>query len=250
MDELKFLIVEDNPSTALELEIQIQELGAGIYKIVDNSKDALKCIETGEVDVVIMDVHIKGPKNGIELAASFKKRNLPVLFITSSEDPKLYQKALTLGPIGYLVKPFNRLTLQSTIEVAIQQASRKNRGDNTPESKNSWPNDTIINDAFFIKQNNLLRKIPFDSVLWIKTEGNYSLIYTTDKRYILKLSLKRVLEQLPRKFFVQIQRAYIVALPKIEDIDVARSEVIIQKEKLPLGRNYREELLGRLNILK
>ena len=108
----------------------------------------------------------------------------------------------------------------------------------------------FVQDAFFVKQNNLLRKIPIDEVLWIKTEGNYSLIHTITKKYILKLSLKKVLEQLPTTYFIQIQRAYIIALSKIEDIDTSTSEVIINKERLPLGRNYKEGLFSRLKILK
>ena len=108
----------------------------------------------------------------------------------------------------------------------------------------------FIHDALFVKQNNLLRKIPIEDVLWIKTEGNYSLIHTTSKKYILKLSLKKVLEQLPHDYFLQIQRAYIVALPKIEDIDISTNEVIINKERLPLGRNFRDALFSCLKILK
>lgn len=108
----------------------------------------------------------------------------------------------------------------------------------------------FINDALFVKQNNLLRKIPIEDVLWIKTEGNYSLIHTTSKKYILKLSLKKVLEQLPSDYFIQIQRAYIIALPKIEDIDISTNEVIIHKERLPLGRNFKEDLFSCLKILK
>lgn len=108
----------------------------------------------------------------------------------------------------------------------------------------------FIHDALFVKQNNLLRKIPIEDVLWIKTEGNYSLIHTVGKKYILKLSLKKVLEQLPSDYFIQIQRAYIIALPKIEDIDISTNEVIINKERLPLGRNFRDSLFSCLKILK
>jgi len=112
------------------------------------------------------------------------------------------------------------------------------------------PHRTILKDAFFVKQNNLLRKVPIKDVLWIRTEGNYSIIHTTSKKYILKLSLKKVLEQLPKDYFIQIQRAYIVALSKIKDIDIATSEVVINKERLPLGRNYRDALFSCLRILK
>ena len=108
----------------------------------------------------------------------------------------------------------------------------------------------VIPDAYFVKQNNMLHKVKVDEVLWIKAEGNYSIIYTLSKKYILKLSLKKILNQLPGNYFKQIQRAYIIALTKIDDIDMGTNEVIIQKTRLPLGRNYREDLMSSLRILK
>lgn len=124
------------------------------------------------------------------------------------------------------------------------------KDEHKPTNISNPPKRAMLNDAFFVKQNNLLRKVPIKDVLWIRTEGNYSIIHTITKKYILKLSLKKVLEQLPKDYFIQIQRAYIVALPKIQDIDIGSSEVIINKERLPLGRNYRDALFGCLRILK
>lgn len=105
-------------------------------------------------------------------------------------------------------------------------------------------------DAFFIKQNNVLKKIPFEDVLWIKAEGNYSMVHVNSKRFVLKISLKRVLEQLPHDVFQQIHRAYIVALNKVDDIDIANNELTVGGEKLPIGRSYRDDLLSNLTIVK
>lgn len=105
-------------------------------------------------------------------------------------------------------------------------------------------------DSFFVKQNNILKKIPFDTVLWIKAEGNYSMVHIDNKRYVLKISLKRVLDQLPSDRFLQIHRAHIVDVLKIDDIDIASSELSVNGHKLPIGRSYKEQLLGKINIVK
>lgn len=236
MDELKFLIVEDNPSTAIKLKQQIEAIGCHPVKIVDNVVAALQYIEKEVVDAVIANVFINGKPEGIQLAAQLKVRELPIFLITSSDDPEIYRQARLAQPMGYFVQPFSPYTLQNTIDISFTKKRLSEVG--------------FVKDAFFIKQNNLLRKIPIDQVLWIKTEGNYSLIHTTTKKHVLKLSLKKVLEQLPIGHFVQIQRAYIVALSKVEDIDMGTNEVIVNKERLPLGRNYKEALFSRLKILK
>jgi len=105
-------------------------------------------------------------------------------------------------------------------------------------------------DAFFIKQNNIYKKIPFDTVLWIKAEGNYSMVHVDNKRYVLKISLKKVTEQLPSDLFIQVHRAYIVYMAKIGDIDISNNELIIGEQKIPLGRSYRNDLFSKLDIIK
>ncbi|MFK7978586.1 MAG: LytR/AlgR family response regulator transcription factor [Saprospiraceae bacterium] len=239
MDELKFLIVEGNATTAASLEQQIESIGCYPVKTVDTVLAALKYVDREVVDAVIANVFINGKPEGIELAAQLKTRHLPIFLIAASEDPEIYRQARQVQPMGYFVQPFSKYTLKNTIDISLKQRRLQR------------PFEVgFVQDAFFVKQNNLLRKIPIDEVFWIKTEGNYSLIHTTTKKYILKLSLKKVLEQLPTTYFIQIQRAYIIALSKIEDIDTSTSEVIINKERLPLGRNYKEGLFSRLNILK
>lgn len=238
MNELNFLIVDDNASSALALEKHIKEISKNtIYQSISIGK-VKNYLGTKTVDLVIIKISLDNQPNGILLATDLKEKNIPFLFITDSTDANLFYQAKATSPIGYLVEPFNKFSLQHIIEVAFRKKNDHSL------------NDVLVNDALFVKQNNLLRKIPFDAVLWIKTEGNYSIIHTKEKRYILKLSLKKVLEQLPKNYFLQIQRAYIVALPQIEDIDIAANDVIVNKERLPLGRNYREALFNCLKILK
>ncbi len=241
MDELKILIVEDNLSTMQELEKQIKKIGCKPVKVVNNARAALQYIKHEYVDAVISKVIINGEPEGIQLANKLKHIKLPVIFIASSEDPTIYQLAKQANPTGYLVQPIKGVELRSAIDSSLKKINNK---------KKVKMKEGFIHDALFVKQNNLLRKIPLADVLWIKTEGNYSLIHTTSKKYILKLSLKKVLEQLPPDYFIQIQRAYIIALPKIEDIDISTNEVIINKERLPLGRNFRDALFSCLKILK
>ena len=105
-------------------------------------------------------------------------------------------------------------------------------------------------DNFYIKHNNLLKKIPFDSLLWIKADGNYSMIHAKNSQFVLKIPLKRIASQLPSTHFCQIHRAYVVSLSKIDNIDITNSELMVNQEKLPIGGNFRDGLLSSLSIIK
>ncbi len=242
MDELKFLVVGDDPSKATDLEQKIKAIGCSPVKTVSTTQSALQYLNEAYVDAVIANVSLNGGLGGIELAATLRERNLPVFLISADDDPALYQQVKRTFPAGYFIEPIQQVTLQSAIDTALRK--------NGSPKKDSQLASPVLKGSFFVKQNNLLRKVPIKDVLWIRTEGNYSIIHTITKKYILKLSLKKVLEQLPQDYFIQIQRAYIVALPKIQDIDIGSSEVIVNKNRLPLGRNYREALFSCLRILK
>jgi len=61
--------------------------------------------------------------NGVELARSLVKKNIPFIFITQSRDRSTYNAAQSLKPLAYLVKPFDLFTLQSTLEQAVRTLS-------------------------------------------------------------------------------------------------------------------------------
>ncbi|MEZ4986457.1 MAG: response regulator [Saprospiraceae bacterium] len=57
---LEVLIVEDDLSFALELEMLLADLGYSVASIVDNAKDALRQIASKSIDIILMDVGLKG----------------------------------------------------------------------------------------------------------------------------------------------------------------------------------------------
>ena len=76
------------------------------------------------------------------------------------------------------------------------------------------------------------------------------MVYVGNKRFVLKISLKKILDQLPSDIFQQIHRAYIVAINQIDDIDISNNELAVGQEKLPIGRSYRDGLLSNITIVK
>ena len=67
---LKILIVEDELSFALELQMLLEELNYNVLKHVDNSDEALKVIYENHPDLIFMDIDIKGDLSGIEIGTS------------------------------------------------------------------------------------------------------------------------------------------------------------------------------------
>lgn len=99
--------------------------------------------------------------------------------------------------------------------------------------------------GIFLKVKNRLEKIHFKEIRWIMAKDVYSIIRTSDARYLVSHSLKEMEEKLaPFSNFKRIHRSYLVNLDFIEAIE--EGEVIIESESIPIGPAYKEDLLSGL----
>ena len=253
MDELKLdvLIVEDNLSFALELEMLIQEIGYNIVGRVDNSDEALEIILNKQPDFILMDVDIKGNMTGIEIGDKIKHLDIPILFITSFGDDVHYQKAKQTLMVGYLVKPIDKFTLLTSIQLAIAQIQKKNVLDiYTTEGEDE---DFIFNDFIFFKKKGIYHKVSIDNIMFIKSDNNYCEAYVNKSlKFMTRTPLSKIEALSPPTRFMRVHRKYIVQLNKIEKIDFQSSKIMVTGYEFPISRSKRkelEEVIKRIGIM-
>lgn len=111
------------------------------------------------------------------------------------------------------------------------------------------PPATILQDSFFIRNNYTLIRVRVKDVWWVHADGNYCYVVTSEKKYIVKSSLKKLLSRLPVSLFVQIHKGYVVQIECIEKVDIKENVVMVCDTPLPLGRIYKEQLLENLDII-
>ena len=116
----KVLIVEDESIIAMELEQQIKQLGYAVIEPVASGEAALRNAEIERPDLVLMDIRIQGPADGIETAEAIRYRfDIPVIYLTAHADQATIQRAKMTEPLGYLLKPWREHELQAAITVAL-----------------------------------------------------------------------------------------------------------------------------------
>lgn len=117
---INVLIVEDEALIAMDLEMIVESMNFNVVGTSDNGDDALDLIATRDPDLILLDVNIKGHKDGIELAEIIKeKTKKPFIFITSYADKATLDRAKHTLPYGYILKPFSEQELKATIEIAL-----------------------------------------------------------------------------------------------------------------------------------
>ena len=106
-----------------------------------------------------------------------------------------------------------------------------------------------VSKNIFIKHGHVLKRLRLNEIVWIKSDGNYCTFSLVDKKHVLKISLTRVLDGLPRDAFVQIHRSYAVRIDQITSIDIHENLIFIDGVSLPIGRKYKESFLARINLI-
>ena len=104
------LLIEDDAFNQTAIKIFIGKSYDTI--VTDSSEGAIELLNNNKVDILLMDISIKGSKNGLELTkeikASKKYSHIPVIAITAHAFEKDKQNAFEAGCDDYLSKPFSK----------------------------------------------------------------------------------------------------------------------------------------------
>ncbi len=120
MAQESILIVEDEFATALAFRTQLEKVGYRVDKIVSTALEAIKLARERRPDLVLMDIKLVGPIDGIEAARQIRTDlDIPVVYVTAYCDDATLQRAKQTQPFGYVTKPVSEPQLQTTIDLAL-----------------------------------------------------------------------------------------------------------------------------------
>lgn len=138
------LIVEDEGIVAKDMQQTLRELGYDAYAIASGADDAVACASERCPDLVLMDIRIKGERDGIETAQLLTDRfAVPIVYLTAHADDATLDRAKLTAPHGYLVKPVKVAELRSAIEVSLYKHSLEKR----QQQRERWYATTLLSIA-------------------------------------------------------------------------------------------------------
>ena len=247
---MKILVVEDERLFANTICIMLDELGYSQVQVVDNAEEAMRLFKAFSPDVVLMDIRIKGDKDGIAVAEYINQstKPVPVIFMTSMEDKETFERAKQTNPIAYLIKPFDIGTLERTIELSIYKYYKATWD---TEIFSEWSKDVLAPDSFFVKVNNKLEKVLIQDIVLVMAESKYIELHVLKQRMVIRLSLNELLEKLPVDTFVRISRSHIINTKHLQNIDLANNKIELATGiEVMIGKTYKDNFLDRLKILQ
>ena len=124
MSNVSVLIIEDEGVVAHDIARRLRKLGYDVAGIKTSSDQALDYLSIHTPDLILCDIIIDGPMDGIAVAEEvFSHKNIPLIFLTALSDKPTLERAKKVLPYGYIVKPFNNHDLSTAIELALYKHS-------------------------------------------------------------------------------------------------------------------------------
>lgn len=122
----KILVVEDETIVAWDIKETLEKLGHTIVDMVVSADEALGSAFGEHPDLVLMDIRLEGEVDGITAGDEiYHQLNIPVIYLTAHADEITLARATKTDPFGYITKPFQSQSLQSTIKVALQRHQKE-----------------------------------------------------------------------------------------------------------------------------
>ena len=116
----RVLVVEDEAIVARDIAMQLSELGYVAVGIASSAEQALEMVAALAPDLVLMDIQLGGPTDGIAAAETIRQQYaLPVVFITAYSADEILARAKLTEPYGYILKPFTDRELRVTLTMAL-----------------------------------------------------------------------------------------------------------------------------------
>lgn len=174
MDKTRIMIVEDEGITSAYIESTLKQLGFTVSSIESSSDMAIEKAEEDNPDLILMDIHINGTKDGIVTAEEIQTRfNIPVVYLTAHSDEATLERAKLTDPFGYVLKPLDPKDLRVNIELAMYKHKMQNKLKELAhyDLLTGLPNRTLLFDRLDQALKNAKRNNMKVAVLMIDLDG-------------------------------------------------------------------------------
>jgi len=125
VSDIKIVLVDGNVE-AMDIKGKLESLGYEVPCVVSTGEEAIKKVLDIKPDLVLMDIDLNGDMDCIEVASKIKEINVPLIFQTKELDDSKAKKVMGIRPYGVLIKPYEEIELQSTLEMAFYKIKAEN----------------------------------------------------------------------------------------------------------------------------
>ncbi len=238
------LIVSDHTTLAKSTSKMLVALGYDFRIIQGHSDQATSVFETENIQCILYPFLLKDKKEKIHWGQQLSEiYRIPIVFLATQIDLTFLHYFKTFDFPIYLAKPYDKDDLAVNIELAIFNYPYLNR----PPKEQAPHLATASTASFLIKKDQVLHRVHYQNILYFKSDHVYvSIHFQGEVKFFIRKSLNALMGQLPSYFF-RAHRSYIINLEAISSIQP--NSVLLDQKEVPLGKQYRSELIKKIGFL-
>lgn len=228
---MNVLIVDDEPLAQEILETYVQKFpNLKLIQKCSNAVEAYEALQANEIDLIFLDIQM--PQiSGLDFLKTLV--NPPkVIFTTAFSEYAV--EGYELNIIDYLLKPISFERFAKAVNKAT-----------VSEGTNGTLGSKSAQDFMFVKADKKLIKVFFNEIYYIEGLKDYVILHTPKGRLVTLQTMKSLEHKLSDELFMRIHRSYIVNIGHIDILD--GNTVIVNKKGIPVGKNYKDNLLSVIN---
>lgn len=237
---INVIIVDDEPLAQDVLETYVEQFpNLKLIQKCNNAMEANAALKAHDIDLMFLDIQMP-QLTGIDFLKSLKT---PPKVIFTTAYPNYALEGFELDAVDYLLKPISMERFMKAVNKAVDQINLERKGEEVTMA------EAEEQDFIFVKADKKLVKVKYDDIIYIEGLKDYVIIRMDEQRVITLQTMKSLESKLPASRFKRIHRSYIIALDRINAVVGNMVEVMEkgQEKHLPIGKNYREELLAIVN---
>ncbi len=257
MKNIRTLVVDDEPAARSRI-VRLLGTDPEIRLVAEcrNGMEALQAIQQEPVDLVYLDVQMP-QMSGFDVVGKFAPGNSPfVVFVTAHD--RYATKAFDVNAVDYLMKPYDDERFFTSLARAkdfIEMRENKRLTGRLMDLVQDHMNTRReYTQVIVIKEKGREYRVPVKDVLFIRAEGNYLILQTKARHYLLRMTMNMVETDLDPAVFVRVHRSYMVNMAHVRNARYSGNNEFLftmsSGQHVLSGRSYKDQiakLLGRQN---
>jgi len=225
---VKTVILEDSLSYVLDYEMILDKLDVKVENIFKSWKQALASVKGNPPDFMIVDLLLEHNENALDFIEEIKNLFIPIIVCTGYPEKDFSDRALNSEVVAFFSKPLDKPALSYAIRKLIKDIIQ----------------DKTDKRYLILKEKGSMIKVPYNRIIKIQIDGNYSYVFTnTGKKFIQKLSLKKLMERLDESIFQRCHRSTVVNRNFVSKLHLGNNQVELSTgEMVDLGRNFKSSI--------
>jgi len=176
----------------------------------------LKAIHELKPNLVFLDVQM--PKlTGFEMLELMDET--PQIVFTTAFDQYAI-KAFELNAVDYLLKPYSQDRFDVAVQKAVERLQKEDKPSGIKKLTEHITENIEVLDRIVVKLGSKIKVIPIDTVLYIESQDDYVMVYTTEGKYLKQQTMKYFEKHLDTSIFCRIHRSFLVNINTIKQLEL------------------------------